>query len=873
MVTRRDFLQTTAASIGVLATALTDAAAAEHNAALRSAGMLGLGSLLDVDRRALLARSDLHYRSPVENSFEGQPIGNGVMGTMVWTLPSSIEFQINRVDVFAVNRNHHGGQAFPGWDAAADACGACARVTVDVGSPAFAKGPRFQQDLSLYDAECRLQGDGVEVRCFIAANRDVLVLEIDDRRPTPAPVKVTLALWGKPVEEREDHVARFAFTTTPTSVGELPAVTRTFTEADYYCAAAVAVQADRDLKRDVTTETSQTFVVPAKAGVTRILIGSAASMDKKVDVVAGAATPIAAAAGQTTDALRKAHQAWWHSFWGRSFVHLTSADGMAEFMEQVRAILIYVMASSARGKYPPKFNGMNFITNGDAREFGGQYWGWTLESTHNPLFAADAIDLLDPYFNMYIAQLPQWQIAAKQRWNAKGAYVSETLAFDGPQTVSEEVARQYRAILMHTEPIEELSEQTRLVMRYDSQMNPFLGGGFGVPAQVSHIFSSGSRIAFQAWWRYRYTGDTAWLRSYAYPILRESIEFYRSKVVKEADGRYHLYGSNVHESFLGVQDSIVDLAAMRATIPALLQASEILKADADMRPVWREFLEHLAPFPMGSNPKGARTALASDVWAAGYVEGGGDVRGDEDVWLIPVYPWEAFTLESRDAEMTRIVNKLMDMTPVRKSLYSGEAGGMQTTPRTPVVLARLGRGEELQRMLPHYFVAFGGRLANGFSTGYDGGSIEHLGIITLAVQEGLMQGLPPAEGEPEVIRVFPAWPAAWDGAFSLLARGGFLVSSIRTKGTIPFVEIESRLGGTCLVRNPWKGSCFVAEAGKAKEAKTGELIRFETTVGKRYWLFPNDLPSPIRIVPAAGTPTLKFTSGNGSEVVERIARD
>jgi hypothetical protein len=53
--------------------------------------------------RALVSQGDLVYEKPVSRSEEGIPIGNGRMGTLVWTAPTSLRFQINRVDVYANN--------------------------------------------------------------------------------------------------------------------------------------------------------------------------------------------------------------------------------------------------------------------------------------------------------------------------------------------------------------------------------------------------------------------------------------------------------------------------------------------------------------------------------------------------------------------------------------------------------------------------------------------------------------------------------------------------------------------------------------------------------------------------------------------------
>ena len=124
----------------------------KHTLPLRTVLLLApLAALQAVDAandRQLVSQADFVYATPVPRPVEGQPIGNGRMGTLVWTSPGAVHFQINRNDVFAVNRNHAGGQFGP-----TDICGGCAGVAVDVGGSPFAAGPAFRQRLSLYDAE------------------------------------------------------------------------------------------------------------------------------------------------------------------------------------------------------------------------------------------------------------------------------------------------------------------------------------------------------------------------------------------------------------------------------------------------------------------------------------------------------------------------------------------------------------------------------------------------------------------------------------------------------------------------------------------------------------------------------------------------
>src|SRR4051795_440404 len=90
---------------------------------------------LKIDYRALISRADLDYDKPARRSEEGMPIGNGRMGSLVWTTPSAIHFQINRDDVFAEDCTT---TSFPRTHS--DYASGCAFVDIDFGEPALAGG-------------------------------------------------------------------------------------------------------------------------------------------------------------------------------------------------------------------------------------------------------------------------------------------------------------------------------------------------------------------------------------------------------------------------------------------------------------------------------------------------------------------------------------------------------------------------------------------------------------------------------------------------------------------------------------------------------------------------------------------------------------
>ena len=764
------------------------------------------------------------------------------MGTMVWTSPAAVHLQLNRCDVFAVDRHHDRRQAED-----TDYCGGCAQVTVELGGQVFKPTEAYTQRLSLYDAECTVTGEDVSVTCFVSAADDALAMEVDDRRDAPRPVRVTVSMWRPPEVCTGDHRAEYSFSVTNGRV----LLIQQFTQGDHYCASAVAVAAlGGPARTEIAGERSRTIACPATSGHTTVLFSTAASWSPGEDVRAVALRVIDRTAARPLAELRAEHRQWWAGFWSRTRVHLTSADGVADAMERVRTRHLYYMASSSRGALPPKWNGSIFTTEGDHRHWGAQYWVWTTEMHYFPLFAADAADLTDPYFDMYRRQLTRCEGAALQRWGAGGAFFPETAPFDGPVILPDDVADEYRDVLLGGKSASHLSPRARALGQYDGSLRVLACAreelAAGRYTWISHVMSSGCELAVQAWWRYRHTGDSEWLRSHCYPLLRGAVEFYRHLAERGADGLWHVYGTNVHEDFWGAHDGIWDLSAIRGAAPLAIRAAEILGVDEPLRRQWRDLLDNLAPYPMGSDPQAQAltgAVLADDVWAAGHLGHVDGQHNPEDVWLNPIFPFEDWTLETRDDPVDAIAHRAVELAPRMQSILEGDT--CNTAIRSPIAVARAGHGEALPSVLESYYAAFA-PLGNGWSL-FEGAdqahSIEHLGCIAMSLQEGLLQSLSPSPGEPEVISVFPAWPLAWDAEFELLARGGFLVSSAIREGEVESVEIESRLGEECRLRNPWGSPCDVASRSGTRCLLAGDVLSFDTEPGVKYRVAPTAAPS------------------------------
>jgi hypothetical protein len=92
----------------------------------------------------------------------------------------------------------------------------------------------------------------------------------------------------------------------------------------------------------------------------------------------------------------------------------------------------------------------------------------------------------------------------------------------------------------------------------------------------------------------------------------------------------------------------------------------------------------------------------------------------------------------------------------------------------------------------------------------------------------------------------------------LAARGGFLVPASRRHGGVRFVELKSRVGQPCCLRNPWpEHEVTLHRDGKPAERLRGDLFRFPTRPGETLVLLPAEksLPTTPYSVPEHPAPS------------------
>jgi hypothetical protein len=816
----------------------------------------GGNSVMKVNFKSLVSKADLNYVSPVTRSEAGIPVGNGTMGSLVWTTPASIHFQINRVDVFSIGCNTN---SFP--IAHSDYSNGCGYVDINVddyGDDVFT-GTAFNQHLSVYDGLATVKGKGIDARVLASNDGDVIATEINDQRANPSAINIDLRmlryvvtyLGNNRFDILNQHVVQVK-TGAHTATSRLEIrngriiLIQEFKEDKFYNASAVAIGVTG--RNSIATFYNELTVrLSAEPGKGRfnILTSSASSSDPKADVAALALKQLDAAIQKKFDDLLESNSKWWSNYWSKAFVHLHSADTVADNVEKNYTYLLYIMASCSRGDYMPRFSGMLWLTNGDMCMWGSQYWWHNQGTYYNGLTATNRPEIMDPVFKTYSRNFESFSRAAVQQWGTKGLWIPETTFFDGLEDLPDSVGKEMCDLYLIKKPWSTRSKAFQDYARYKNSLNSrwnwlFMEKIEGGPiarientrftpnppfSYTLHVMSSTAKISYLYWLRYAYSLDKEWLKNIGYPMIKGSVEFYCNfpNLYKGKDGKYHIkYVNNLEDrDKWGGEDTAEELSAMYAMIPIAIRASEILGTDADRRPVWKEILDNLTQLPTAQ---------------------------------IPSEYYDLCTIGTGNKEL---FNRILADYKKRNPKGANEKTGVGLLSRNAVAASNLGLGDQMKYLIPGQMRlnnAAGGRggiFPNRLALGEGPGAIEceRLGLASQALNAALLQSVPPSADKEPINYIFPSWPKEWDAQFTLAARNAFLIGASMEKGLIEFVEIQSQKGGNCLIQNPWPGKeLTLYKKGKRAGRLSGSVLAVSTTAGETVVIVPSGKPLPEKTI-------------------------
>jgi alpha-L-fucosidase 2 len=286
------------------------------------------------------------------------------------------------------------------------------------------------------------------------------------------------------------------------------------------------------------------------------------------------------------------------------------------------------------------------------------------------------------------------------------------------------------------------------------------------------------------WDYYLYTGDRAFLKDKAQPLLKEIVIFYEAYASEDAQGQWACVPSISPENTPDGRSNklcgttAMDVAIAKEVYTNLIHACELLELDEPDLGTWKATLARMPAYKL--NEDGAVKEWMDDDFKDNYrhrhqshiypVFPGYEVNPDQHAELLPAFA---------SAVEKRLVVGMQDQVGWSLSHMVG-------------IFARLGDGERAYDCLKELASGFLERnLFSYCQPGYIAMNLDGILGGSAGMQEMLLQSYP--FGSDFVVRVLPALPKAWpQGSFTgLRVRGGGAVSATWQESTVTRLELKN----------------------------------------------------------------------------------
>jgi alpha-L-fucosidase 2 len=477
------------------------------------------------------------------------------------------------------------------------------------------------------------------------------------------------------------------------------------------------------------------------------------------------------------------HEEWWAAFWSRSTVRVPN-----RVVERQWYLDTYKFGAAARSDTPP------ITLQGP----------WTADNGKIPPWKGD-------YHHDLNTELSYWPCYSGNRLEAGRGFLDWLWRTRGN-------AREWTARFFGLPGL-------NVPMTADLE-NRQIGGWH----QYTHSATTAAWLSHHFYLHWRYSMDRDFLRERAYPFVRETAVFLEAVTEKDAHGERQLPLSSspeIHDNRLEAwfpSTTNYDLALIRWLFATAAELAGELGAEED-ESRWRKALAEMPDLAL--DPGDQRLLVAQ---GAPLTESHRHFSH-----LMAIHPLGAIRWEGEEQDRATIQAALAELERLGTSQWTGYSFAWQAS-----IAARARNGGVAEQALEIFSTAFclrnsfhcnGDQSGKGYSSmTYRPFTLEGNFAAAAAVQEMLLQSY------SGVLRLFPAVPATWkDVSFETLrAEGAFLVSAGLGDGVVQRVEIVSEKGRPCRMENPFPDAGFSVQGiGKHDiEVVEGEL-RFSTRPGQR----------------------------------------
>jgi alpha-L-fucosidase 2 len=698
---------------------------------VRNFGVLALCLLANclASAAGIVERSDIILQRANIQLAESMPLGNGTLGLALWSA-EGLTIQLNRADTLP-------GRLSPGQ-------------VVLSGLTQLTSAHDYSGRLKLNDGEFVEQGNGMTAIVYVQPDNDVVVIDVTGADPK-TPQTALLKLWKprQPLQQIQNNSVILAETWKDTKAAGASGMT-------FGSLAAMSVQGESAHATTVDALGMSISFLPHSDGSFRVFIaaphwtgGNAIETAKSI-LQAGESTPPGA------------HKQWWNSFWSHTgLFQMTSEDGSAEYLENLRLLYLFTSAAENGGPMPGSQAGLADLFSplkDDHKWDPAAYWHFNLRMQVAANLGAGLFELNNPYFNLYSSNLTNIEQWTKTHMRGlPGACVPETMRVNGQGYENEDWIKTPG-------------------LNCDAASPPYYN---------ARTLSTGAEVSQWIWRQYLATDDRKFLAA-NYPVMAASARFLLAYSQSGSDGKRHTFPTNAHENEWDVKDSTNDICAMQTLFPELMEAAKILGRDHDLANQAQTALLQIPELP-----------VTSDAIGQSYTPNA-EIHNTENVGLEPVWPYG-------------LIGDQGPMHDLGVRTYRARPNVMQNDwSFDPLQAARLGLADDVKDTLIGLTKKYQSHPSGLASFIGDDVYVEQIGVVAAALQEALVQDY---DG---VLRILPAWPKEWDVSGTVFIQHKSKVTVQQRGGVLGPVVIDAGFTGTMHVRDPWSGKLvdLSVESGK-----------------------------------------------------------